>query len=495
MTSSNRIFALRKEKRFAEALELARAEFPKNKTDIWLLRAYAWVLYDHVDQLVHAHEAKHVHIDTFNAQLLIFMREFAKIGRSLRGDSAFSQMVRLAVKSSKDWQEFLPFARWVGFDDFTNEDKAPFVNGEGKAVDSLQKRFTRAVCRETVTKAADHNSDRDLVQWGQGVMEDALKEDPNDQWINYYQSKLHMVHGNADLAIKFLTPVLRRQPRAAWPWSQLGEVLEATRPEDALTCYSYATQLAREEQEVAKVRIHLADRLAHVGRFNEAAQQTSLALKYREQHGYNVPQELQQLLTSNWYRKTCESNSFQRLPNAESAAKALLKGLDQRRLTYVQGVIDHINAKKGLSYVLTGTDAGVGLMHRKFPKVATLPPGTIVEIGREEAEGMPQDWRLSDARSIQGLCETFSGTLERQEDKDFAFVQTSKERVFVPPNLAKTFLQGKPFQVSCLAIRRTNKEGKTGWRATNVLGHDRSQIWEADGNATAPLTEPDKEFA
>ena len=220
-----------------------------------------------------------------------------------------------------------------------------------------------------------------------------------------------------------------------------------------------------------------------MGRFNEAAQQASLALKYREQHGYNVPQELQQLLASDWYRKACESDGFQRLPDAEPAAKALLKGLDQRSLTYIQGVIDHINAEKGLSYVLTGTDAGIGLMHRKFPNVATLPPGTIVEIGREGAEGMPQDWRLSDARSIPGLCETLSGTLERQDDKDFALVHASKERVFVPPNLAKSFLPGKYFLVSCLAIRRTNKEGKTRWRATNVLGQDGSMIGEADGNS------------
>lgn len=495
MTSSNRIFALRKEKRSAEALELARAEFPKNKADIWLLRAYAWALYDHVNQLVDAHEAKQLSPTAFNSQLSPYFREFSRMGNPLRGDGTFSQMIRLGIKSSKDWQEFLLFARWVGFDDFTKEDNAPFVNDQGKTVDSLQKRFTRAVCRETVAKAADPNSDLGLIQWGQRVMEAALKEDPNDQWINYYQSKLHLAHGNAELAIKCLTPVLRRQPRAAWPWSQLGEVLEATRLEDALTCYAYATQLAREEQEVAKVRIHLADRLAHAGRFNEAAQQASLALKYREQYGYNVPQELQQLLASDWYRKASENNGFQRLPDVETAAKALVKGLDQRSLTYVQGVIDHINYEKGLSYVLTGTDDGLGLLHRKFPKLAAVPPGTIVEIGRDGAEGAPQDWRLSEASSIPGLCETFSGTLKRQEDKDFAFVNASQERVFVPPNLAKAFPPGKPFQVSCLAIRRTNKEGKTGWRATNVVGQDGSPIRETEGDGLAPLSEPYKEFA
>lgn len=493
--SSNRIFALRKEKRSAEALELARAEYPKDKDDVWMQRAYAWVLYDHVNQLVDAHESKELSAAAFDSQMSRYIREFSRMGNPLRGDTTFSQMVRLGVKASKDWQEFLLFARWVGFEDFTDEDRKPYVNDQGKTVDSLHKRFTRAVCRETEARAAAPQTDSELVLWGQGVLKRALEEDPNDQWLNYYQSKLHLAHGNAELAIKCLTPVLRRQPRAAWPWSQLGEVLEATRPEDALVCYSLAIQLAREEQEVAKVRIRLAERLASVGRFNEAAQQAGLALKFRETHGYKVPQELQQLLASDWYRNVSESNGYQRLADAETAAKALLKSLDQRSLTYVQGVIDHINADKGLSYVLTGTDAGIGLIHRKFPKVATLQPGTIVEIGREGPEGMPQDWRLSDTRSIPGLCETFSGILERQEDKDFAFVYASKDRVFVPPNLAKAIPPGKSFKVSCLAIRRTNKEGKTGWRATNVLGQDGSPIQEVAGERPVPVTEPDKEIA
>lgn len=493
--SSNRIFALRKEKRSAEALELARAEYPKNQDDIWMQRAYAWVLYDHVNQLVDAHESKELSAAAFDSQMSRYIREFSRMGNPLRGDGTFSQIIRLGVKASKDWQEFLLFARWIGFDDFAKADKEPFVNDQGKTVDSLEKRFTRAVCRETEARAADPQTDRELIRWGQGVLERALEEDPNDQWLNYYQSKLHLAHGNAELAIKCLTPVLRRQPRAAWPWSQLGEVLEATRPEDALVCYSYATQLAREEQEVAKVRIRLAESLAHVGRFEEAAQQAAQALEYRESHGYKVPQELQQLLASDWYRKVSETNGFRRLADVEQSAKALLKGLDRSRLTYVQGVVDHINAEKGLSYVLTGVESGIGLLHRKFPEVASLPPGTIVEIGREGTEGTLQDWRLSDARSIPGLCETFSGTLKRQEDKDFTFVNAPQERVFVPPGLAKAIPPGKSFEVSCLAIRRTNKEGKTGWRATNVIGQDGKPIREAAGERPLPLTEPHKEIA
>ena len=39
----------------------------------------------------------------------------------------------------------------------------------------------------------------------------------------------------------------------------------------------------------------------------------------------------------------------------------------------------------------------------------------------------------------------------------------------MPPKLAKEFSAGKRYDVSCLAIRRTNREGITGWRAVNLL--------------------------
>jgi hypothetical protein len=108
-------------------------------------------------------------------------------------------------------------------------------------------------------------------------------------------------------------------------------------------------------------------------------------------------------------------------------------------------------------------------MHRQFPKVSGLPLGTLVEIGRAVPDGPPLDWRLSDAHSLPGLCETFAGTLERQTDKDFAFIRTARDDIFVLPELAKKFAQGQTYEVSCLATRRTNKQGKTGWRAVKFI--------------------------
>ena len=466
---SSEIFALRRSGKSAEALELARAEFAEHSSDLWFLRAYGWALYDLANKAVSAFESKSISAATLARQLTPCLREFAKIGAPLRGDGTFSQMLRLATKVGKDLPAFLPFARWAGIESFSDEDKTPYVNAEGKTLDSLELRFKRAICREVANLASDPHADGQLLEWGLRVLEQALAEQPGDQWLNYYQSKLHLARGEAKLAIRRLLPVLRRQPRAAWPWALLGEILEAGHPDDALTCFAHATQLARDEKEVAKTRIRLARHLAAAGRDGEAARQASLALSYREQAGFKIPEDLTQLLSSDWYRQAQERDGFQNLRDQSEAAQSLLRELGRDSLIYVTGVIDHINEERALSYVATAPDSGIVLPHRQFANAATMVPGTLVDVGCAEHDGRALDWRLSEVSEIPGLCETKSGPLKRPEGKDFAFVETDVERVFVPPPLAKDFAPGEPYEVRCLAIRRANRDGRIGWKAVRFL--------------------------
>jgi tetratricopeptide (TPR) repeat protein len=468
--SSQEVFRHRREGRLAEALDLARAEFRARPDDVWLLRAYGWVLYDHVKKPIDAFEAGELSASALSSRITPYMQEFSRMAEPLRRDMAFSQMLRLAGKACGAWRDFLVFARWAGVEDFGDEDKLPFVTDEGKTIDSLQTRFKRAICRQTAALAADPQADRALLSWGEGVLEEALKEAPNDQWLNYYQSKIHLARGEMSSAVERLAPVLRRQMRAAWPWALLGEILESARPEDAVTCYVHATQIAREEQEVAKARIRLAQLLARAGRFDEAAHQVDEALRYREKQGYKVPPDLAPLADSDWYRRAVAARS-QRAPlRVSSAAAELLRELDRRPVVYTRGVIEHVNAAKALSYVATGSTEGIPLHHAKFPDVANHRPGTLVEVGRAEEGGPAVSWRLADAGALPGLYEARSGQLMRQEGQAFAFIRAKPEDVFVPPELAKQFVPGEPAHVSCWAVRRIDKKGKVGWRALYLTG-------------------------
>lgn len=464
------ILALRKQGRSDEALEMARAEFPEHKDDIWFLRAYAWSLYDQAKTLVDRYEAKQLSGRALSGEFAPCMNEFADMADPLRGDVAFSQILRLAGKVSRDWDDFLLFARWAGTGSFSADDEKPFVTDDGKTIDCLKVRFTRAICRETAARASDGLTDAELIGWGEGVLEQALQASPNDQWFNYYRSKLHLARGERDQAIKRLMPVLQRQSRAAWPWALLADIIEPTQPEDALTCLIHATRLAHKEQEVGKVRIRLANRLARANRFDEAARQADLAAEYRAHNGYRVPQELQQLLASDWYTRVHAAGTSRDLPKVDVAAQQLLCELDPQPLAYTVAVIENINVAKSLSYAATGASTGFVLKYSRFPNVANLAVGTVIEVGHVEDDGQARDWRPSALEVIPGLYEAVSGTLERVEGKPFAFIRGPQNDVFVPPSLAQRFAPGSSSDVTCKAVWRTSEKGKTGWRAIDVSG-------------------------
>ena len=468
---SKEIFALRKQGQQKEALEMARSEFSKCKDDIWLSRAYGWALYDHVKQIVDKYDNNQLSASTMSYQISPYMKEFSNIASPLRGDSAFSQILRLANKVSRDWKDFLLFARWAGTESFSDQDKLPFVNNQGRKIDSLQKQFTRAICRETVTLSSMPNSDHSLIEWGQQILKDNLEIDPNDKWLNYYQSKLYLNLKELDQAITYLTPVLRQQPNVAWTWSLLGTILENDRPEDAITCLTHATQLAREEQEIANTRINLAHLLALSKRFEESAYQAKSALQYREDNKYKTPSKLAQLLSSDWYQETIQNKKEKPLAKANKEARSLLQSLECQSLTYIPGVIESINQKKALSYIAIDSNNGRPLYHQEFPEIAQLLPGTIIEVGRAINDGPLLDWRETSDCSLSGFCKTFSGVVERHEGKPFAFLRTNNntDNVFIPPDMAHDFLPGEHYSKTCIALHRANKQGKIGWRVARFL--------------------------
>lgn len=467
---SREIFGLRRAGKSAEALEAARASLSGRESDLWFLRAYAWVLYDQAKQIVEDHERKRISDTAMANRISPNLREFSQMAAPLREDTAFSQMLRLAGKVSRHWPDFLAFAQWAGIDGFPAEDRAPFVTDDGRRVDSLQQRFVRAVAREAASAAADGRRDADPVRWGLSILAQALTEDPTDQWLNYYQSKIDLSEDRLEDAVHRLAPILWRQSRAAWPWALLGEILEKTQPEQAVVCYVHATELAREEQEVARVRIRLAELLAAQDRFAEAAFQARLAADYRDEHSFRTPAALSRLLQSDWYKREIATDRPEPPPKAASAARKLLAELDPRPVTYSLGVVEHINERRALTYVATGVESGSPMPHGRFPEIAEVEPGTIIEIGRTGPTEKPTDWRRTEAEVIPGFCENVTGRIERHEGNSFAFLRNPRGDIFVPPDLAKEVGDGEVEERTVRTVLRKAKNGKVGWKALRFLG-------------------------
>lgn len=470
--SSNDILALRKQGRIAEALDMARKEAaanPNNLNDVWFARAYGWALYSHANKLITLHKENKLSEMAVANQISPYMREFSQIANPLRKDMVFSQFLRIANEVSKYWSDFIYFAQWAGLDSFTEEDKKPYIAENGTKIDSLEKRFTRAICREIANLSIENQIKPELLQWGNQVLKKALQDEPDNQWLNYYQSKILLAQGDYHNAIKSLLPTIRRQMNAAWIWALLAHVLDHIEPDDALICYIYSTQLAREDQEVAKVRITLAEKLANVQRYEEASFEVSKALQYRESNNFKIPVQLNELKNQPWYKENLTKNTLRPCASVKLEAKELIAELDKDNLTFEKGYIDHVNKERELSYIVTGLDTGLGIYHKKFPDIKKVPVGTVVEVGfLKVGKKRPISWKVSNEQKINNLCDNFSGVLNKIAGKNFAFITSGETNIFVPPDLASSFNEVHDVPVKCFAIRKANREGKIGWRAVKL---------------------------
>lgn len=463
---SKEIFALRKQNT-NQALAMARNEYPNNSNDIWFIRAYAWCIFDQVKMIVQNYENNSISGFQLSNQISPFMQEFASIGISLKGDMCFSQMLNLANKASKDWNEFLYFSHWAGLDCFSDDDKRPYVTENGDKIDSLQSRYLRSIIREI--SVHQNNLTAETLQWGESVIKVALDLNPNDQWIYYYQSRIHLNSGNFDLAIKSLMPVIHRQKNAYWVWGLLASILENTQPDNALICYIYATQLSKSEQELAKLRITLAKKLENCERYEEASFQIQKALEYRQNNNFRIPDDLSQLQNSNWYQDIVTNKKARKCQDVKEQAQSLLLSLDKENVSIQYGVIEHHNKEKNIAYIITGVDNGFAVHYNKYQDIKNLPVGAIMEIHFSKFNPKnPLSVKISDKKEIQGLCQLFTGELNKVADKNFAFIKSGNESVFVTPYFAESYQSNITYKVQCKAIKGKNKQGKISWRAVEI---------------------------
>lgn len=466
---SKEIFALRQQKQSSQALALARQEFsnPENQKDIWFIRAYAWSLYDHIKPVVESFEQKEISGIVLSQKISPYMREFSSIAEPLRKELCFSQFLNLANKASKGWNEFLLFAKWAGLESFSIEDKQPFITQNGDKIDSLQTRFLRAIARET--QIHQTALPLELLEWGKTVIEYAITITPNDQWLYLYQSRLYLAEGDIDTAIRFLMPVMHKQAKSSWAWALLGDILNHKQSEHSLVCYLYACQVAREEQELAKIRIILAKKLIEYNRFAEASYQIKKALEYRSSHNINVPDDLNILQNQEWYKIAIQNNTLQKSDDVKDLAQAIVMELNQSNVTHQTAVIEHHNKEKALCYVLTSINEGFPLYYDKFPEISHLKPGTVINISIPAlGKAIPLAYEISEQDEIQELCQFFIGELNKPNEKDFAFIETEKNTIFVSPPLAKKYKSNKNYKVKCKAIRSKDKRGKIGWKALEI---------------------------
>jgi hypothetical protein len=465
MNCASEISQLRKAGQLEAALAKSRTCYGETPGDIYLQRAYGWVIYGLVKREVEALENNQSSPGRVANRFNEWLAEYRQFGENERPGMLHSLLLNQVLKGSRAWPGFLEFARWWGPEFLSDDDRKPYVLPNGKAAPSLALRFYYAIGREVLHQAGP--GDAEVLAWAEHQVTAALAEYPDDQWLHYYQSKWLLDQGQIGQARDCLMPVVRRQQRAPWIWTLLGQTFEAEDPEKSITCYFRAVQLATKPMEVANTRIALARLLAFQQRFDDAALQVRRALEYRTENDYKVPQELQQLLGASWYRDRSGSKDLPREPNVAEAAELILQVAEKRPIDYRPGIIDNQNPLKSLAHVAFSVDEGAVLHYKKFRDATQLTLGQIVEVGFFHGENRACRLRMSELEDIPGFCGRMEGELSHREGQSFGFLVTQEgERVFVHPDLMVHIPEGRK---ACIAMMGKDKQGNPGWRALHWI--------------------------
>jgi tetratricopeptide (TPR) repeat protein len=468
MNPSLDISQLRKSGHLEEALSKAREFFAADPNDIYLQRAYGWVIYDLVKQEILLFEQGKSSSSKVTNRLNEWLSDYKKFGAHERPGMLHSLLLIQVLKASKVWANFLEFAQWWDPEYCRPEDKKPYKTDNGKLLPSTEMRLFYAIGREASNPT--NNSPKQLLAWAEQQLQAGLAIAPNDQWLHYYKSKQLLDKGKIAEAREWLMPVVRRQQNAAWVWTCLGKTFEPSQADKAIICYFRAVQVAVKPQDVAKTRIALARLLAAVEKFDDATVQVLKALEYRSQNNLSTPQTLMQMASTDWFTsRTTNRACLPKEPDVSDVAYAMVFGDTPDNVIYRLGVIDNQNLEKGLAHVAFSINEGIVLPYRLFKGISDRKLGEIIEVGLVNDNRRAITWSASETITLKGFFRKFSGKLTTRAGQPFGFIITDdNERIFVHPNLLGKSAFPEGASITCRAVMGKDKQGKQGWRALTL---------------------------
>lgn len=469
MSISQEINALRKNNRLEEALALAHSSYETQPNDRYIQLAYGWVIYTQLKQLGAEYNPDNVAQDPTH--------HFKKLEETLKPyfyfnaiqvpDLLHSLLMTSLLKYTK-WPNFIPVANWFAKGNaFLPQDMQPTVSTNGTEFDSLYIRFHHALA-----KALNNNTqhlDQKKVSWAFDSVKLVHEQYPTHPWLNYELSKYYLARKDIQQALAYIQPLFNSQARQAWLWGYLATIWHDIQPEDSITCYYQAISLAYKEEILVGLRIGLADLLAAKQDYTAATYQIKQVIATRTQHNWRIPDEVVALQHRPWFIENQQRHDLPGDKNVTKEAEALLGKLDTRPIKTLLGVIERSNRKLQTFSIATKNDQSITLDYKAFTQASKWPIGTVIELSIVEHTEEVIRVSKSAKKMLDGLYMPFSGSIERIDGKDFAFLVASKKtKVFVPPFLLQKITHLSAEILHCMAVLGKDKHNKKGWKALTI---------------------------
>lgn len=506
---------LRKSGKLEEALAMANQDLEHEPANIWNKRSIAWVYYDYlkeystkdkfeefvdiinklkalelpadekmifdncafqIGKLLFSY-ANEEHIDYSKINLLF---ENIKSFHFTKPSEAYSFLYKAFHKCYKNRSNYIQFADWWGFDNFSSQDylaeefdgkkimsiveqayiaySKQLIEGENRVVNGVPEfrqvdGFLLPIKEINKVKISEFLQKLDII----------IENHPEYQYPPYFKAKLLLALGDENDILTNFIPFAKKKRNEFWVWELLADTFQ---PEDErkMACLCKALSLKTPNDFLINTRQKLAEILIKQNKFQEAKTEIEKILLARNDNKWKIPKQIAEWTQQSWYK----SNSSQK--DNGSFYKQYLKIAEEILFADIPEetvVIEFVNENKSIiNFVKNDSKHGffcyLGMIQK--PKI-----GDLISV-RFSGEGQDRFYKVLSIKksSNDAVCEAikdFQGNLKMIESASFGFV----DDVFIEPSLIVKYELNINDLIKGKAILSFNKrKNKWGWKAIEM---------------------------
>lgn len=495
--------------RVEEAYSIALADIQAAPQDVWVQKSMAWVLYYRMKEICAKgcdFQSFVSHIDSVSSLSLLSVdndrfifesvvrsiSEYAKsnLNPSNRGafqylstlfykiknwnlgkSAAFSYLLSTFIKFEQ-WPQMAEFIEWWNLDNLSEDDFEPYVNEQRNKFMSLAERAYIAY-----SKALVDLHDFQRMQAFLPRLARLAEEHPEMQYSDYYYGKLLIAVGeDKSKSLQALIPFARKKRTEYWVWQLLSEVF-ADEYEKKLACLLKALNCGATENYLGKVRIETARMYLRMNDKPRAKFHIDQMVRCYLQNGWKIDKNVFSWFNTNEIG-SITMDSTDSVDYNKISQEILFADCKQ---TY--GVVTYVEHtdKKGHNKAHKKTVATVvyGMKKRTVCKVSdNVAQGTIVNLIYEDSQN--GEIKVVSASVVKSFVndldfmKVVSGTVSKQQDKEFAFLKSGRQSYFISPNITKKHNLVNGENRRCKFVFDYNKKkDQWDWSCISVMSHNK----------------------
>lgn len=491
---------LRKSGKLDEALKMANQDLEKEPDNIWNKRSLAWVYHDYLKKYASKENIENFieYLDKIKSlelpadENMVFDSSAYQIGKLLfsmaheehidyknvnlifkhikdfhftKPSEAYSFLYKAFHKVYKNWSNYVQFADWWGFDNFTSQD---FLSEEfnGKKIMSIVEQAYIAYSKKLLEgEIIEGNKSWNLDKiWDFEKKLDAIIEKyPAYQYPPYYKAKLLLISGGVDEALKNFIPFAKKKRNDFWVWELLADTFQ-TEDERKLACLCKALSLKTPNEFLIKTRQKLAELLIKTNKFQEAKTEIENILLVRNENNWQIPHQLTEWTGQDWFKSTQsqkDNSSFYKR-YVKIAEEILFADIPEEIV-----VVEFVNENKSiLNFIKDKSKHGffkyAGMIEK--PKIGDLISVRFIREGKDGFYKVLSIKQVEDDTHCDAIKE-FHGNLKMREPANFGFV----EDIFIDPKLIVKHELNKDDIIKGKAVLSFNKKKNVwGWKAIKI---------------------------